>query len=93
MIVNASKKIWLCMFINLLSIIYISTKKCVFFRFDFEKFSSVVQDVKLGISERLRQWSEYESQVTYITIFYYCNIKIFIFGGFQLLISILKFSV
>ena len=33
------------------------------FRFDYEKFLSVIQDVKLGISERLRQWSEYEAQV------------------------------
>ena len=34
-----------------------------YFRFDFDKFLSVIQDVKQGISERLRQWSEYEAQV------------------------------
>ena len=33
------------------------------FRFDFDKFISAIQDVKQGVNERLRQWSEYEAQL------------------------------
>ena len=33
------------------------------FRLDFDKFTSAMEDVKQGITERLRQWAEYETQV------------------------------
>ena len=33
----------------------------IFFRLDFNKFKSAVDDVVQGIEERLRQWVEYES--------------------------------
>ena len=36
-------------------------------KFDFEKFSSSLEDVKQGINERLRQWTEYESQYEKLT--------------------------
>ena len=32
-------------------------------KFDSDKFISAIQDVKQGVNERLRQWSEYETQL------------------------------
>ena len=40
-------------------------------RLDFDKFTNAVEDVKQGISERLRQWADYESQV----LFYHYHIS------------------
>ena len=36
-------------------------------KFDFEKFTSSLEDVKQGINDRLRQWSEYETQQEKLT--------------------------
>ena len=32
-------------------------------KFDSDKFISAIQDIKQGVNERLRQWSEYETQL------------------------------
>ena len=32
-------------------------------KFDFEKFTSSLEDVKQGLNERLRQWADYEAQL------------------------------
>ena len=36
-------------------------------KFDFEKFTSSLEDVKQGLNERLRQWSDYETQLEKLT--------------------------
>ena len=36
-------------------------------KFDFEKFTSSLEDVKQGLNERLRQWSDYEAQLEKLT--------------------------
>ena len=36
-------------------------------KYDLEKFTSSIEDVKQGINDRLRQWLEYETQLEKLT--------------------------